>query len=257
MLSIQVNGLNEVLASIKDMSERRIKAAAATALTRTAREIEKKWQGDIKSNIDRPTKRTSEATVVLKATAQRLQSEVKLKDKVGKGQSPAEYLSPHETGAQRFLKKFERALVASGAMPSGYFVVPGKGAVLDFYGNVSRAQIVQVIAQLGAEYSPGYQRVISKNTQKRLARAARLGRAYVAVQPGPDARRQRVSPGIYERMANGDRKAIFLFKRSVTYRRRLSLVRLAAETASSTFNAEFGRALQETRSRMVGAGGAL
>jgi hypothetical protein len=254
MLSIQVSGLKEVLADLRDMSERRVKAAAATALTRTAREVEKRWQTDIRTSIDRPTKRTLESTVVRQATAQRLVAEVKLKDSVSRGQSPAEYLAPHETGSQRFLKKFERALVASGAMPSGYFVVPGKAAVLDGYGNVSRAQIVQVIAQLGAEYSPGYQRVISKNTQKRMARAARLGRAYVAVQPGTDAKRQRVSPGIYERMANGDRKAVFLFKRSVTYRRRLSLIQLAEKEASQMVQREFTRAIDESRAKMLAKG---
>lgn len=249
MISIQVTGLEEAIATIKDLSERRIRAAASTALTRTAREIEKSWQRNINNSISSPSKRTREAVFLKTATAQKLEAEVKLKDRMG-GLAPAQYLLHQEMGGQRLVKKFERALIAAGAMPSGYFVVPGKGAKLDAFGNVSRGQIVQVIAQLGAEYSPGYQRVISKDTRKRMATAAKRGRMYVAVQPGADAKRQKVDAGIYERMANGDRKAIFLFKRGVTYQKRLSLMELAKESAVPMFNEEFAKALDQTRGRM-------
>jgi hypothetical protein len=243
----------ELKAQLKDMSERRINAAVATALTRTVREIEKKWQANINANIKAPTKRTQKATVVRQATAKKLMAEVKLRD-VGGGQMPADYLVHHETADERLVKKFERALVATGAMPPGYFVVPGRGAVLDGYGNVSRGQIVQVITQLGGKFSPGYQRVISPDIKKRRASAAKRGRVYVAVRPGAEEQAHRVSAGIYERLPNGDRVAVFLYKSSLSYRKRLSLRELAEKAALPVFRNEFGRAISDSRARMMAKG---
>jgi hypothetical protein len=85
---------------------------------------------------------------------------------------------------------------------------------------VSRSLIIAVISQLGKDFSEGYQQVISKNTSKRLASQAKRGRRYIVVRPTAF----RVSPGIYERMADGSLKAVFLFHKDVTYGKRLSLI---------------------------------
>lgn len=247
-INIQVTGVKELQRDLKDFSERRVKSVVSTALTRTAVQVRKDWQDKINTVVQGPTPLTGKAVVSLGAKADKLEATVSLSKRGGSG-NPSEYLRPQELGGGRNVKKFERALISAGAMPSGYITVPGSAAKLDGYGNVSRAQLVDVIRALGAQYSPGYQRVISKSTNKRLAAQARSGRQYVAVSPG-EAKRLRVSAGIYERMADGSRKAIFVFKKSVTYGKRLGLLDRVSEI-ERTLQAEVTRAIDQSAARLA------
>lgn len=247
-IDIQVTGIKELQRDLKDFSERRFKSTVSTALTRTAVQVRKDWQGQINTVVQGPTPLTNKAVAFTGAKADKLEAQVFLVNRGGAA-SPSEYLRPQEFGGGRNVKKFERALISAGAMPSGYITVPGSAAKLDGFGNVSRAQLVDVIRALGSQYSPGYQRVISKSANKRLAAQARSGRQYIAVSP-VDAKRFRVSPGIYERMADGSRKAIFLFKNGVTYRKRLGLLDKTADI-ERTLQAEVARAIEQSAARLA------
>lgn len=252
-INIDVKGLKELQATMQNLSDRRINAIAATALTRTAKQVQGKWTAQIVEKIDRPVARTANAVGIKTANAQSLEATVYLKDRMN-GTAPSVYLAPQEFGGKRLLKKFEQALVNSGAMPAGFVTVPGKHAARDGYGNVSRAQLVAVIRGLGEAYSPGYARVISASTTKRLAAQAKHGRKYVAVTPA-DAKRSRVTPGIYERMPDGSRKAIFIFKAEVSYKRSLSLLdRANVDDIRNIAQAELGRAVTESLARLAAKG---
>ena len=106
-----------------------------------------------------------------------------------------------------------------------------------------------VVRALGAQFSPGYQQVISKSVSKRLATQAKQGRQYVVVTPALSAK-LRTSPGIYERMADGRRIAIFLFKAGVTYRKRLGLMAQVADV-ERTLSTEVTRAISESAVRLA------
>lgn len=245
MIKIEVTGIKELQAQFKDFSQRRMNAALATGLTRAAKRVSQDWQAQVNSKIDKPVARTRSASMFKGASANTLTAEVKLKDQMV-GLAPATYLAPQERGGDRLLKKFERSLVASGAMPRGYITVPGKHAQRDSYGNVSRSLIIAVISQLGKDFSPGYQQVISKRSDKRLASQAKRGRRYIVVKPSAS----RVSPGIYERMANGSLKAVFLFHKDVNYSKRLSLIERSQQVGNAIAVEEIGRALAESLARM-------
>lgn len=252
-MSIKIDGLDNLRRQIDGISDRRMNAVVATALTRTAKATATGWQRQIATDIDKPTSRTTDAATFKGASAENLEANVYLKNKM-KGTAPDTYLAPQAHGGSRLLKKFEQTLIDSGAMPAGQMTVPGQHAARDAYGNVSRSQLLAVIRSLGAQYSPGYQRVISKSTSKRLAAQAKHGRQYVAVSP-QDAKRQKVSPGIYERMPDGSRKAIFLFKSSVAYRRRLKLTdRDSVTKIEREFATQFDRSLADSLSRLAAKG---
>jgi hypothetical protein len=248
VLSINLNGLPEFQTALREFSARRLNAAVSTSLTRGAKEMAGQWQDQIDRRIDRPIARTKSATTFQSATAASLQSRVLVKDNLS-GTSPSEYLGPQERAGSRNLKKFEAALQASGAMPRGYVVVPGRGAQLDAYGNVSRAQIIAVITQLGTDYSPGYQRVIPKTVAGRLAAMARRGKSFIAVNPD-EAKEMKVSPGIYERKQGGGMVAVFLYKRTVVYRKVLDLQATAIKEAPEIIAEEFGIAVAESFARL-------
>ena len=245
MIKIEITGLKELQDQFLDFSQRRMSAALSTGLTRAAKRLSQDWQEQINSTVDRPIARTRSATLFRGASAASLTSEVKLKDQMT-GLAPAVYLAPQEWGGSRLVKKFERALIASGAMPRGYVTVPGKHAQRDGYGNVTRSLIIAVISQLGRDYSPGYQQVISKNADRRLASQVRRGRRYIAIQPGTP----RVSPGIYERMADGSLNAVFLYRRDVTYGKRLTLIERGQQLGAQFATEEISRAMSDSMARL-------
>ena len=252
MFKIEITGLDALRKELDQFSERRINATVSTTLTRTAKRLAESWQKQIDQAIDRPTARTARAVSFTGAQANRLEAHVFVKDSM-QGTPPAAYLVHHERSGARLVKKFEKALISSGAMPAGYVTVPGRHAAIDSYGGISRGLIVAVIAQLGADYSPGYQRVISKSAERRLARQKKLGKTYIAVSPD-QAKRVNVSPGIYERMPDGSRKAVFLYQRTTNYRKRIGLIESGQRDAGSIVQQEFSRAMDQSLARLQARG---
>ena len=252
--SAKLEGASQAIGTLQGFSARRLGAALATALTRTATAMRPSWQQELQQRLDRPTPGTLAGVRTNRATAARLQAELYLRDQSAKpgAMTPAEWLSPQEQGGGRRVKKFERALMAQGAMPTGAKVVPGKHARLDGYGNVSRGQITQVLNQLGADLSPGYARTISKSATKRLESARRSGRLYVAFPRAVG----RIKPGIYQRGGPGGRRLlpVFWFVSAVGYQKRVDLLGAASREAPQVLTREALRALDEHRARILAKG---
>lgn len=250
MINITITGLDELKRELQQFSERRLRAAVATGLTRTAAAVRKDWRQTLSSQIDSPLPQTRNAAVSSMATAQTLTAEVKLRDQVeGAKAPPAEYLAPLELGGQRRTKKFEQALQSAGAMPTGQRAVPGPACQLDGYGNPSRAQLVAVLRQLGANLSPGYQRVISRNSGRRQAASSRAGRVYVAF-PRPDGK---LRAGVYERRGRG-LVAVFYFVSTVQYRKQLRLMEDAMRMIPARLQQEIERAVVKSAGRLAKLG---
>jgi hypothetical protein len=246
-ITFDISGLKQLSAELVGFSDRRLAAAVATGMTRTAVAIRKDWRDQLQSRFDRPERLTSGAPVSTMATAQKLEATVRLSDlsRGRAGVAPQDYIGTHELGGTRLVKKFERALQSKGAMPVGYKAVPGQYADLDGFGNVSRGQIVRVLAQLGGDFSPGYAQVIKRNAPARAAAAKRWGRDYVAISKPVG----RLAAGIYQRLGD-DLLPVFFFVPQVSYRRRLSLMDDARRLAGSRLGAEVGKAIAESLTRL-------
>ena len=250
-LNVKMTGLQELRAELAGFSDRRLRAAAATGLTRTAKRLAVEWQKEIDAKIDQPMAFTKKATRIEAAKADNLTAKVALKDVSRGGMSQAEYLQQHELGGSRLVKKFERALIASGAMPQGYITVPGKGVDRNGYGNVSRGTITAVISQLGQDFSPGYQRTISRDAARRARSQARHGKRYLVM---PVDNQSGVNPGIYVRGADRMLRMVFAFKRVVQYSRKLTLQSSAADKVQAIAAQEFDRAIGESLERLRARG---
>lgn len=247
MLELQVQGLAQAVAGMKDFSERRFRATVATALTRTAREINAQWRERISGELDRPLPRTRTGVRSTMATAQTLAAEVAVQDRsLSGGATVADALAPSEYGGPRAAKVFERALIAAGAMPQGTVAVPTRQIELDGYGNPRRRVIVQILNQLaGGQVREGYRQVISTNAGRRGAAAKRAGVQYVAF---PQDERG-IGAGIYRR--EGRRLVpVFLYRTQAIYPRRLRLIDRARQAAPAVFARQAERALAEQLARL-------
>lgn len=191
--------------------------AIAKALTFTGKAIQRELVAEMGRVFDRPTRWTLNSTYLKPATPQRLEALIKLKDEAFKSLPAMRWLGPQVFGGGRDPKRSEQLLRAKGILRGDEFIVPGAGARLDAYGNLSRGQMQQILSRVGASRDP------LQRAQGRVSRVR--GQAYgetyfaVTVPRGRLTRR-----GIYRRVVFGSGSAVepvLIFVKRPRYRRRL------------------------------------
>lgn len=103
---------------------------------------------------------------------------------------------------------------------------------MDRYGNISRGQIQQMLAGLGASRDP-YQ----NSTPRSRKRNTQPSQYFAVSAPG------RLKPGIYQRTGRGSIKPIVMFVKQPMYRPRLRFYEVAEQTAKAVWPAEFNKSL--------------
>lgn len=227
-LNLTVEGLDNIQALHPGFSERRLAAAVATGLTRTAIIARDRVRSFLPLIFDRPTPYTVRALRYIGAKATDLEAYVgyDISDSPDvnnrhfqQGTPASNYMQPQISGGPRRVKRLEKALQASGALPSGWMTAPGPYAKLDAYGNVSRGQIIQVLSQLRITLLSGFTRDMSRVNEREQIRAQRkAGGRYFVLPPGG---RNGKRAGIYLRDI-GSRNAlpVFWFIKPPTYQPR-------------------------------------
>lgn len=262
-----IDGLDQLRGKLAAMSDRRFKAAVATGITRTAVAARDALKAELPKVFDRPTPYTMAQARYSAARADRLWAEVGFDIEAvtnergvvqsyrgGQDTPASRYLGPGVYGGGRNVKRFERAMQASGYMPSGWVTAPGPGAKLDSYGNVSRGQVIQILSQLRITWTLGHTRNMAQPNDKRgqaSARAAvkRAGGRYFVIPVGAGGKQ----PGVYLRDI-GARHAllVLVFVKPPAYSRRLDFDGLMQGVAAQQLPGNVRRALAESLERMGG-----
>lgn len=264
-ISFTIDGQAALRKQVEGFSERRIASIMATALTRTAVEVRAAVQEELPRVFDRPTPHTIRQLRYVAATAQKPVAAVgfnveAIQDEFGKviryrqavaGETPAEkYLNPNILGGQRSVKRFEKAMQASGFMPAGWYAVPGKGARIDSFGNVSKGQIIQVLSQLRVTLTAGSTRnlpVVQGNERKVIRALKKAGGRYFVIKPGA----KRGTPGVYQRDFYSEvLTPIFIFVKGTSYRPRFDFEGIANRAASERLQPNVTRAITEHLGRL-------
>ncbi len=267
-MKINISGMDGVQAMLESISQRRINAVVATALTRTAVEVKSAELAELNSVIDRPTPYTQNSMYVKSATADNLVAEMGLKDDLagGSGTPATKYLLPQVDGGQRHIKRFEKALQAAGSMPAGTVAVPVSAAKLDAYGNISRGQINQILSQVGTELTAGYNRTLTKGTDqasrtKQRNAYGRAGGQFVAIK----VQKGRLKPGIYLAEARnfgaklglgrtGKLRPVVMFVRAANYKPRFDFHGVAERVAAERLKIQVTRALTDSFAKTMASG---
>ena len=203
-------------------------------------------QHEMRDVFDRPTPYTLNSFGLLKrAGSNNSQILLGLKTDTSKGTSAKRYLAAQITGGERHQKRFEKALQAAGAMPTGYRAMPGSGCPLDSYGNIPPSFIVQLLSYFRAFPEAGYR---ANMTDKRRAALAKgnakknvQGVAYFVGRPG-----DRLPLGIYARYkfaAGSAIKPILIFVEWARYQERFDFQYVAEASVRKTFPGHFKAAL--------------
>lgn len=247
-----LEGLKETQQSLRGFSDRRMAATLATALTRTAVEVRDGIRAELPRVFDRPTPYTINSLFLKPARADKLEAEVFFKDEMGTsrlGIPATKYLLPEVRGGARRSKGFEKALRRAGVLSYGQFAMPGQGAKLDRYGNVSQGQIIQILSQLRITLTAGHTRNMGFGAKGIAAQKKAGGRFFVkrTRKGGP--------PGIYQREFIGrNATPVFIFTRPPSYRARFPFDAIAERIADQRLSANVRRAIAEQTARLMARG---
>lgn len=264
MIDVKVTGIEDLRRDLAGFSERRLNAAIATGLTRTAVKVRDGVRAQLPSILDRPTPYTTRQLLYVPASASKLAAGVGFNiigvsaqiggpvtyKSLAPGETPADrYLSPNIDGGQRGTKRLEVALRAAGALPQGWLIVPGAGARIDAYGNWSRGQIIQVLSQLRIRLVAGSERNMSRDATKAIRAQRKAGGRFFVIKPGSKG----AAPGIYQREFTGNNVTpVAVFVRQATYRKRFDFDGIAARLTEQHLQPEIDRAIGESAARMTG-----
>lgn len=247
-LSDTIKGMPELTAKLEQMSDRRMAAAIATALTRVAVATRKEHQDAMRRDFDRPTPFAVNSVAIDPATASKLEARVYIRGDGANGTPPANVFMPAVQGGERRAKRFELALQALGVLPSGWSVTPGPGATLDAYGNISRAQINMLLTQLRAARAVGP--VSKSGRSKQISAERKAGGSFFVVPPGGKG-----YPGVYQKEFLGEsRTLVMVFVKGTAYKKRFDFQGVALQSASDRLPAELHRAANEHLARLASKG---
>jgi hypothetical protein len=229
MLTIDFSDVNRFVANL-DSAGRQLPFVTAVALTNAMKDARTAEISEMQRVFDRPTRYTLNSIQVVPATKAKLVAELRFKEFGG---TPADkYLGPEVRGGPRAPKGFERALRAAGILWAGEFAVPGPGAKLDAYGNLSGGQITRILSALGAS------RDASQNTRRRPRLASRRRNLDYFVLRGA-----RAPAGVYLRVGRRGIPVLF-FVRAPTYRPRYPFYEVGRKVVPAAFARHFRAAWQ-------------
>jgi hypothetical protein len=176
--------------------------------------------------LDRPTPYALRGLVVRPATKGNLTAVLQLRD-VGRN-PPAAVFSQQFTGGARNRKAIEARFQAAGLIAGSEYLAPGPAAELDRFGNVTRAQALQIL------------------------RALRLVKAAPARSPRSRARKPgeffwstggRLARGLWQRSGQSVRLVLQPISRP-TYQPRIGMEAIARPIVAAKFAGHFDRGLK-------------
>jgi hypothetical protein len=255
MINIDVRGLSDVSRLVTRLSTE-MPAVVAKAINNTAFKVRDAERAEMTQVFDRVKPWVLRTVYVTKATPQRLSAAVGPNDYFSRGgfQGPSsltpweKILAPHVYGGNRLAKASERRLQQAGILPNGWVTVPGKGARLDSYGNMSGGQIVEILVWLNAMSMYSGDNTNRRDRQRdRKNKMEQRGESFFAIRPGA---RSHLHPGVYRKFANGRIKPVLIFVSRATYRRRLRWFEIGNRVVADVFPRElqyqYRRALNQS-----------
>lgn len=258
MISLDIRGMPEIQAMLRNLAEDQMPYAISTALNNTAFKTLQAQKKEIASVFDRPTPFVQKSMWIEKATKENLTATVEANRQTNKVNGDTVWnriLTPHVMGAgtgSRRWRAAEHRLNKAGILPQGWFAVPGKDEELDQYGNLPGGRWMQILSWLNAA-TPGSQGALqnrNEKTSKRKNKLERAGQSMFAVIPGRPGRNRGLKPGVwlYTKDSSGSVfntiRPVLIFVNRATYRPRLDWYGVGKKVAEKELPIEMAKAIR-------------
>jgi hypothetical protein len=235
-----------------DVQQKQVPFAASLTINRTAQLVKEAEIKDMRDSFDRPVPYTLNSVFIEPSTKQNLTAKVWIKDDGGKGNAAADYLLPQIMGGERALKKFERALQLLLVLPKGMRIVPGNGAEMNAYGNMSQGQIKQILSYFNAaQLTSGYSANTTASRREKLRKGTKTqrGMEYFVGRPAGG----RLPLGIWQRITqfarHGDSASklipIMIFVTNAQYRKLFRFDETAQQVIAREWSRQFEMAAKQ------------
>lgn len=226
---------------LDEVGKRQLPFATMQALNQTMFEVHDGWGAEIDKVFDRPVAFTRRAVRYKKATRDRLEAQVFLRDEASSGTPPARYTFHHTIGGARKAKPYEKDLREAGVLSANEYTTPGRSFPLDAHGNIPRRVINRILSDLQA--SKDQTRRSTRESRRRRSRRRAIGqRAVYFYWPGDTGQGRnthKLPRGIYERIntrfGSAVRLALAIVQDTPTYSVRFN----AEEVARKIFHQRF------------------
>lgn len=241
-LTIKTN-FPDVQKALNDIGPK-VKSAIREALNRTAEWAETDVRREMRKVFDRPVPYTLRSLRVFYAKTSNLAATLWFKQR--SADRDKQWASAQIAGGQRDLKPMELRLQRIGILPSGWYVVPGGGADLNGYGNMSPGEISRILNVLGAYTEAGYNKANDK-TRARLRRGTKRAYGFEYWVNHPLRMQSHLPPGVYKRIYTSfgtTLKPMLVFVKGAKYRKRLRFNEIVTATTAKRFPAEFDKAVR-------------
>lgn len=271
MLTIKIEGLEELKRKLSDMGTRQVPFAASRAINEMTKRTEAKAYDELRK-FDRATAYTMRALAIKRSTKNDLTAIVGIKgsapglgyDAPGKGTPWERSLGHHFDSGVRRWKKFEAALMHVGVLPVGMAAVVPRdaswAAPIDQHGNLPPSMIRMLLSYFNAaEMRLGYKGNMSDKRRGKLHNIGRNASGYKTINGVMYLAIPRrtngtpLHPGIWAKRGThgSDVAPVLLFVRRPTYQKRIDLQRIADGVVSagyqSAFDKEFAEAMRTAR----------
>lgn len=233
MISVTLKGAKQVADALAKY-EKQVPFATALALTRTAQIAKTELEKEMRSVFDRPTRWTLNSLRLFPAKKDKLEARVWMKNEADKSVPATRWLNPEIEGGPRQDKRSESRLRRKGILPSGKYIVPGKGAKLDSYGNMTKGAITKALSGLSAFNDAGYS---ANATGSKRSRAKGNAKRYFVMKRGS------MPIGIAERTSRNRMHILLAFTRKPTYSKRLDFYGIGDKVVNRHLKAEFEKAM--------------
>lgn len=262
IIKVDTKEMEATLAKWGKDSQRAVELAAQRAKVQTGYKVLVAHKVEMARVFNNPTRWTLNA---FRVQVNKKEGTVEVRPKDGFWYRADNFLNTQiEGGSDRKTKAFERALVARGVLPAGWYAIPGERAKLDGNGNMSVGEIKQIMSWFGAaERSLGSTQNMTDATRARRRKGTKkkAGFEYFVIQPG--GRRQfvrgngkvqsnKAQPGVYRRTATGFGSRIepvMIFVKRVSYKPRFDFYGVARKTIEANFSKLFVQAFEKYQAK--------
>lgn len=232
MIKVTLEGVKRVTEELAK-AEKQVKFATAVALTRTAQIAKREVEAEMPKVFDRPTRWTLNSLRLIPAKKDRLVARVEMKNEADKSAPATRWLNPEIEGGPRQDKRSEARLRRNGVLPAGKFIVPGKGAKLDRFGNLTKGAITKVLSGVRAFNDAGYS---ANATGSRRSKAKGNAKRYFVMKRGS------MPIGIAERTSRSRMHILLAFTGRPNYRKRLDFYGIGDKVVQRHLRDEFEKA---------------
>lgn len=184
MISFVAAGFEDLARDLTDLEKKQLPYAMRRAIGDVVKAAAVDMKAAMRQDFDRPTPFTLNALYAKPPSGKSgtaAEGFVGIRDYATKGTPASKYLAPEIEGGGRNTKRFERRLAFAGVVPAGSELIPGRGAPIDQYGNVSAPFISMMLSQMRASSDP--MQNMSQKTQARLAKRKLLVKTARGLSP--------------------------------------------------------------------------